>query len=158
MVFENIKSVLTKRKENKQLKQDFYVIKTCLSDVCHVVDQKLLEVMLMEGTSLDSVSSSGYTKSLGYFTGEDGKIYEKHALNFAGKDYHRRFSEQYQKNGARYIAALNEMNEGKETKKFLRERNDINFGFSINLIESITKFEGQENKKSAANQKEVKAF
>ncbi len=158
MVFENIKSVLTKRKENKQSKRNFYLVKTFKSNICHVVDQKLLEVMLMEGSSLESVSSSGYTKSLGWFIGEDEKVYEKHELNFAGKDYHRRFSEQYQKNGERYIAALNEMNDGKETKKFLRERNDINFGFSINLIKSITKFEGQEKKYSVEKKEEVKTL
>ena len=158
MFFENVRNSLFGKKEKDE--KNFYIIETKKEDVCHIVEEKLLEVMLMEGTDLESVKSAGYVRRDGWHIGIDDKVYERHSLNDVGLFYHDLIQKDLDKSGKNYIAALNEINSGIKTSKFQVERAEINWNFKINLIKKVYKYEGKELKQQSLtkNQKDDKAL
>ena len=59
-------------------------------NVIHIVEKKLLEVMLVDHASLNFVIHTGWVENLGWHIGKDDKLYDRHQLNNAGLDYYKR--------------------------------------------------------------------
>lgn len=157
MVFENVKNFFLGRKKREQ---NFYLMEFLeeKDKVCHIVEEKLLETILMEGSSLDSFNASGYMYSLGWLVGQDGKIYERHALNEMGIDFYGRLARILKKDGARYIAALNEINGGIKTGQFDKEKEEIKENFEKHFVAKVTKYEEKEHEMKSATKKQCKEF
>ena len=152
MVFENFKKALGVKKEKQE--ETFYVVEFETEEkVCHIVEEKLLEVMLMEGETLESVKSAGYVKRQGWHIGNDNKVYERHSLNDVGLFYHDHFQQEFNKCGKKYIAAINEISGGIKTNKYKVERAEIEWCFKTNLVKSVYKYEGKETKQQKTEEK-----
>ena len=157
MVFENIKNFFLGRKKQEQT---FYLMEFLeeKDKVCHIVEEKLLETMLMEGSSLDSFNASGYMYSLGWHVGQDGKMYERHALNEMGIDFYGRVERILKKDGEKYLAALNEINDEIESGQLTKEKKEIKKNFEKHFVARVTKYEEKEHERKSSAQKQEKEF
>lgn len=157
MVFEKIKTHFMNKKQQKDEK-NWYTIEFRFDKTMHIVDQKMLEIILADRrNSLDELISCGWTKNLGWHEGEDGKIYERHALNEAGLDYYERLKTHCNiaQTGPLYVKLLNDMNNYKYPTKADITATYMYFNicenFKRNEIKSIKKYDKKELTKEQEN-------
>lgn len=148
MVFERIKAHFVNKKQPKDEK-NWYIIEFKFDKTIHIVEQKMLEIILADRrNSLGELMSCGWTKNLGWHEGNDGKIYERHALNEAGLDYYERLERgcNIAHTGPMYVKLLNDMNDNKFPSKADITETYMYFNicenFKRNEIKSIKKYEG----------------
>ena len=157
MVFEKINTHFMNKKQQKDDK-NWYTIEFRFDRTIHIVEQKMLEIILADrSNSLSQLMSCGWTKNLGWHEGNDGKIYERHALNDAGLDYYERLKNycNIAQTGPLYVKLLNDMNNYKfpsradviQTYMFF----NIDENFKRNEIKSIKKYEGAELENKGEN-------
>lgn len=134
-----------KKSNKEQEKITWYVIESKKSRVRHIVEEKLLEVILADNDTLEGVAGSGYTKVAGWHEGKDGIIYERHQLNSYGQDYRNRLIKKG-KNLSNYVKALEEMNNNSNFDNLSREKAEISWNFTKNLIKGVYKYVEKELK------------
>ena len=157
MVFERIKAYLVNKKLEEKERQNWYIVKKEDDSVIHIIDEKMLEIILVDWNSLEELVSCGWTSSLGWHSGNDNKIYERHTLNHAGLDYYNLLETRLniKETGHKYVKLLNEINDsilpdktdGLRTYMYWR----ICSNFKINHIKGITKYNGEELKEENQN-------
>ena len=162
MVFEQIKTHFA-RKKQFQVENTWFMIEFKDDNTIHIIDQKMLEILLVDtDNSLQALMSCGWTKNLGWHEGNDGKIYERHALNNAGNDYYQRLNhtQNVAAIGPKYIKVLNKMNTSKQVnyddnvELYMCVR--MEDYFKKNSIKSIKKYNKEEL--TQENTKEVAAL
>ena len=147
MVFESIKSYFIKK---KQPEKNWFLVELKNDRTMHIVDQKMVEIMLADANSLQELMSCGWTKNLGWHDGNDGLIYERHELNDAGNDYYNRLdqSKDISYVGPKFVKLLNEINEYNLPDRTDKEKTDmylmICWNFKKNNVKSIKKYERKE--------------
>ncbi len=144
MEFENIKKFfLNKKKLNED--KDFFVIEYKNEGACHIVDKKLLGIMLAENRSLEEMVHRGYTSYVGFHFGKDKKVYTRHTLNGMGQFFYDMLLEEIgEQQMCKYFVALDDMNKNKNLHRFLSEKNKIALNFKHNSLSKIYRYEGKE--------------
>ena len=144
MILAKLKGMFNKEKNEKDV---YYLVKYQNDNVFYIIEQKLLELMLMEGVKHESFMNSGYVGRLGWHIGEDDKVYERLALNDFGKYYYSRIQEIMMRDSKAYLAALYEIQTGRESRFLKNERKVVEKMLEENLVESISSYTRKEMQK-----------
>lgn len=135
MTFEKIKNYFVNKKNKNRV---FYAVVLKDEDAVHIVEQQVLEIMLVDNCSLQSMWSCSYTANLGSREGTDGKTYEKHVLSDAGRIYYK--SLKIDSFAPKYLEALDEINDNNiNPTKWAEEKGEIRWNFKRNKIEKAYK-------------------
>ena len=144
MALDSVKDILKVIKyRNKKPNEQFFVMECSEKEsVCFILEQKVLEIMLSDAWGLKELYNCCYLDRVGWHEGNDRKVYIRYVLSERGNDLYNVL--EIKEKGKNYIKALNEMNNGTNSKHLLYEKEDIrlyNYTFKVN---KIYKYEGKE--------------
>ncbi len=151
MVFENIKKYLEERKEKR--KHFFALEYEEKQGAVYIVEQKILEIMLVNDWDFFALKKGDFIKSEGWDFGKGNKIYEKFNLNEKGNWlYEYNNTKAF---GLTYLEALYEMNSGIRLWHFKREKQKIENNLKRNKLIKISGYSMVKNNERDEQKKEV---